>query len=210
MSISIIGLGGMARALGALALEGGNAVEVIGRDEAKATDLARTLGNATTSTIGAVPAGDIVILAVPYASAVPIVTRYGNALSGKVIVDISNPFSPDFITLVTPDGSSAAREIAEAAPTDAHVVKAFNTLFATVLTTPGHRLDVLLAGDNAQAKKSVAEFVESLGMRALDTGPLEMARRLEEIGLFMMGLGHHGLKHYNFSLGILTPGNQES
>ncbi len=203
----------MARALGALALKGGNAVEVIGRDEAKATDLARVLGSgATASTIGVAPAGDIVILAVPYASAVPIVARYADALAGKIIIDVCNPFAPDFTTLATPDGTSAAQEISDAAPADTPVVKAFNTVFATVLAAPptGHTLDVLLAGDDASAKKSVAAFIESLGLRAVDTGPLEMARRLEEIGLFMMGLGHHGLKHYHFSLGIDTHGNQES
>ena len=63
-SISIIGLGGMARAIGARAVEGGNAVEVIGRDAAKAKDLAAALGGgATAGTFGTAPAGDIVILA---------------------------------------------------------------------------------------------------------------------------------------------------
>jgi len=71
-SISFIGLGGMARAIAARAVEGGNAVEVIGRDQAKAKDLAAALGgDATAGTFGTAPAGDIVILAVPYASAVP-------------------------------------------------------------------------------------------------------------------------------------------
>ena len=73
-SISIIGLGGMARAIGARAVEGGNAVEVTGRDAAKAKDLAAALGGgATAGTFGTAPAGDIVILAVPYTSAVPVV-----------------------------------------------------------------------------------------------------------------------------------------
>jgi 8-hydroxy-5-deazaflavin:NADPH oxidoreductase len=201
-SISIIGLGHMAHTLGARALAGGNAVEVIGRDAAKATSLASALGGgATAGTTGTAPVGDIVILAVPYASAAPIVSQYGDALAGKVIVDITNPFNPNFTGLVTPNGSSAAQEIAKAAPAGAHVVKAFNTIFATVLAT-GRPLDVLIAGDDAQAKASVSAFIESLGLRPLDTGPLGMARRLEETGLLMMGLGRHGVKHYNFSLGV--------
>ena len=90
-SISIIGLGGMARAIGARAVAGGNAVEIIGRDPAKAKDLAAALGGgATAGTFGAAPAGDIVILAVPYASAVAVVAQYGDALAGKVIIDITN------------------------------------------------------------------------------------------------------------------------
>src|ERR1700679_3550185 len=101
-SISIIGAGTMARILAARALAGGNKVEVIGLDAAKAAALARGLGGgATGGTFGRVPAGDIVILALPYASEAPVVTQYGDALAGKVIVDISNPFGPDFTGLVT-------------------------------------------------------------------------------------------------------------
>lgn len=94
-SISIIGTGNMARAIGELAVAGGNTVEVIGRDQSKAADLAQTLGrNATTGEFGAVPAGDIVIVALLYAHVVPVVAQYGDALAGKVIVDISNPSMP--------------------------------------------------------------------------------------------------------------------
>jgi hypothetical protein len=113
-SISIIGLGGMARVLATRALDGANTVEVIGRDATKAAVFARTLGRgATAATIGTVPSGDIVILALPYASAAPIVSQYGDALSGKVVVDIANPFAPGFTRLLTPQGTSAAQEIAE-------------------------------------------------------------------------------------------------
>ena len=95
-SISIIGTGNMARTIGTLALKGGNTVEVIGRDPAKAADLAKPLGGgATAGTWGAVPAGDIVILAVLFDSAVPVVSQYGDALAGKIIVDITNPFNAE-------------------------------------------------------------------------------------------------------------------
>ena len=74
-SISIIGLGNMASALADRALAGGNAVEIIGRDPAKAKELAAALGGATVGTASTAPAGDIVILAVPYASAAAVVER---------------------------------------------------------------------------------------------------------------------------------------
>jgi 8-hydroxy-5-deazaflavin:NADPH oxidoreductase len=129
-SVSIIGLGGMARAIGARAVEGGNTVEVIGRDPAKAKELAAALGDgATAGTFGTTPAGSLVILAVPYASAVPIVAKYGDALAGKVVIDISNTSTADATGLVTPDGTSGAQEIAKAVPASANVVKAFNTVF---------------------------------------------------------------------------------
>jgi predicted dinucleotide-binding enzyme len=199
--ISIIGLGNMASAIGALAVEGGNAVEVIGRNPAKAAALARELGNgATAGTWGAAPAGEIVILAVLFDSAVPVVSQYGDALAGKIIVDITNPFTPDAKGLVTPDGSSAAEEIAKAAP-GAHVVKAFNTLFSNVLAAGG-QLDVFMAGDDAHAKASVSAFIESLGLRPMDAGDLSMAHWLEGAGLVEMGLMTHSLKHTNFFLGV--------
>jgi 8-hydroxy-5-deazaflavin:NADPH oxidoreductase len=205
-SISIIGAGNMARALGARAVEGGNTVEVIGRDGAKAAALATALGGGvTTRPFAADPAGEIVILAVPYASAAAVVEQYGDALSGKVIVDISNPFAAGFTDLLTPDGTSAAQEIAKAAPAGAPVVKAFNTVFGHVLATGsgrGRRLDVLIAGDDARAKADVSAFIGSLGLRALDTGPLAMAVRLEQAGLLMMGLARYGTGHYDFALGI--------
>jgi 8-hydroxy-5-deazaflavin:NADPH oxidoreductase len=201
-SISIIGSGNMASAIGALAVKGGNAVEVISRDAAKAAALAREIGNgATAGTWGAAPAGEIVILAVLFDSAVPVVSQYGDALAGKIIVDITNPFTPDAKGLVTPDGSSGAQEIAKAATKSAHVIKAFNTLFRNVLAAGGP-LDVFMAGDDAQAKASVSAFIKSLGLRPQDTGDLSMAHWLEGAGLLEMGLMTHSLKHTNFFLGV--------
>jgi 8-hydroxy-5-deazaflavin:NADPH oxidoreductase len=205
-SISIIGTGHMARILGTLAVQGGNTVQVIGRDAAKAAALARELGRgATTGTPGTAPAGDIVILAVPYASAVPVVSQCGDALAGKIIVDISNPFNPGATGLATPDGTSIAQQVAKAAPASTPVLKAFNTLFGTVLAE-GRPLDVFLAGDDAQAKASLSAFIGSLGLRPLDTGDLTMAHWLEGAGLLMMGLGRYGVGNYGFSLGVTIPG----
>jgi predicted dinucleotide-binding enzyme len=171
----------MASTLADRALAGGNAVEIIGRDPAKANELAAALGGATVGAADTAPDGDIVILAVPYASAAAVVSEYGDALQGKVIVDITNPITPDSKGFVTPDGSSGAQEIAKAAPEGAHVVKAFNTLFSNVLaagSAEGRPLDVFIAGDDAQAKARVSAFIESLGLRPMDAGQLPMARAL--------------------------------
>ena len=204
-SISIIGLGNMASTLADRALAGGNAVEIIGRDPAKANELAAALGGATVGAADTAPDGDIVILAVPYASAAAVVSEYGGALQGKVIVDITNPITPDSKGFVTPDGSSGAQEIAKAAPEGAHVVKAFNTLFSNVLaagSAEGRPLDVFIAGDDAQAKARVSAFIESLGLRPMDAGQLPMARALENAALLQLGLVAHSVKHTNFVLGV--------
>ncbi len=204
-SISIIGTGNMARAIGSSAVAGGNTVEVMGRDQFKAADLAKALGGgATMGEWGAVPAGDIVILALLYDAVVPVVSQYGDALAGKVIVDISNPFNADATGLVTPDGSSGAQEIAKAVPASASVVKAFNTIFRHVLEKG--RPDVFIAGDNAQAKVGVEAFIESLGSRPLDVGPLKMAHWLEGAGLVTMGLARNGVGNWDFALGVSTLG----
>lgn len=209
-SISIIGLGNMARVLATRALAGGNSVELIGRDPAKAAALATELGSGTTTgTFGSVPTGDIVILAVLYASTAPVVAQYGEALAGKVIVDISNPFDPTATRLVTPDNSSAAEEIAKVAPASAHVVKAFNTLFGHVLASQveNRPLDVFIAGDDVDAKARVSSTIESFGLRPLDVGDLKMARSLEGAALLMVALLlSKAVSNNNFALAINTVG----
>jgi predicted dinucleotide-binding enzyme len=204
-SISIIGTGNMARAIGARAVAGGNTVEIIGRNQSKAADLAKALGDGvTTGEFGAVPAGDIVIVSVLYANVVPVVAQYADALAGKVIVDISNPFNPAADGLAIPDDTSLAQEVAKAAPASASVVKAFNTIFGVVLDQ-GRPLDVFIAGDDARAKAGVAEFIESLGLRPRDVGGLSMAHWLEGTGLVVMGLARHGVGNFDFALSVTVP-----
>lgn len=200
-SITIIGTGNMARTIGARALAGGNTVEVVGRDHAKAAALAESLGGgATAGAWGAVPAGDIVIVALLHDAVVPAVTRYGDALAGKTVVDISNPFNAAFDGLVHGEETSIAQQAAKAAPASSSVVKAFNTVFRHVLEKG--RPDVFIAGDDPQAKAGVEAFVDSLGMRALDVGGLGMAHWLEGAGLLTVGLANHGVGNLDFSLGV--------
>ena len=200
-NISIIGTGNMARTIAARAIAGGNTVEVMGRDQSKAADLAKALGgSATTGEWGAVPAGDIVIVALLYASVVPVVAHYGDALAGKVIVEISNPFNSAADGLAHGEDTSIAQEVAKAAPASASVVKAFNTIFRHVLEKG--RPVVFIAGDDAQAKAGVAAFIESLGLRPLDVGRLKMAYWLEGAGVVTMGLARHGVGNWDFALGV--------
>src|SRR6201996_7410520 len=177
-TISIIGSGNMASAIGTRAAKHGHTIEIMSRDTAKAQAVADQIGNgATVGTFGARPAGDLVIVAVLYASAVEVVAHYGGALAGKILVDITNPFNADASGLVTTAGNSLSQQLAAAAPEDAHVVKAFNSIFRGVLAED-RPLDVIFAGDGAEAKKRFAAFVNSLDMRALDAGGLEMTHAL--------------------------------
>jgi predicted dinucleotide-binding enzyme len=191
-TISIIGSGNMATAIGSRAAKHGHTVEIMSRNPAKAQALAEQIGNgATVGAFGARPAGDIVVVAVLHGGAVEVVTRYGDALVGKTLVDITNPFNSDGDGLVTTPGNSISQQIAAAAPEGAHVVKAFNSIFGGVLAED-KPLDALFAGDSAEAKARVATFLESLDMRPLDAGGLEMTHALEWAGMLLVGLARNG------------------
>ncbi|TFD44836.1 NADP oxidoreductase [Cryobacterium frigoriphilum] len=191
-TITIIGSGNMATAIGTRAAKHGHTVELMSRNTEKAQALADQIGSrATVGTFGAKPAGDIVLLAVLYAGAVDVVEHYGEALAGKILVDITNPFNADASGVVTTPGNSVAQQIAVAAPEGAHVVKAFNTIFGGVIAED-KPVDVFFAGDSAEAKARVAAFLESLDMRALDAGALEMAHALEWAGILLVGLANNG------------------
>jgi predicted dinucleotide-binding enzyme len=127
----------------------------------------------------------VVILAVYYPGSLEIASELGERLSGKVVVDIANPLNQTFDALATAPGTSAAEEVAESAPAGARVVKAFNTTFSGTLVegqVAGQPLDVFIAGDDDEAKETVAQLVRGGGLRAIDVGPLERARQLEGLG----------------------------
>ncbi|GAA3521478.1 NAD(P)-binding domain-containing protein [Aeromicrobium panaciterrae] len=199
-TLSIIGSGNMASAIGTRAAKHGHTVEIISRNTAKAQRLVDQIGNgATAGTYGAQPAGDIVILSVLYADAVDVVTYFGEALAGKTLVDITNPFNADASGLATTEGNSVSQQIAAAAPEDAHVVKAFNMLFRDVLADD-KPVDVFFAGEDAEAKARFAAFLRTVDMRPLDTGGLEMTYVLEWASILLMGLARNGAG-FNLALG---------
>jgi predicted dinucleotide-binding enzyme len=201
-TISIIGSGTMAAAIGDRVAKAGHIVEVISRDPAKAKALAdRLAAGATTGSYGAAPSGDIVILAVPYSSAASVVADFGETLTSKLIIDVANPVNSDLSGLLTPLGSSGAEETAKGLPADAHLVKAFNTIFGHVLAKDA-RLDAFFAADDPQVKARVSTFIESLGLRPFDVGGLRMAQTLEALGLMMIGLAKNGAGTWDFALNV--------
>jgi NADPH-dependent F420 reductase len=191
MQVTIIGTGNMGRGIGTRVLAGGHELTLLDREPGKAEELARELGG-SAGAFGDPIAGDVVVLAVPYEAAGPIVQQYGEELAGKVVVDITNPVDwQTFDGLVTPPDSSAAEEIAKSAPEGARVVKAFNTTFAGTLVegqVAGQPLDVPIAGDDDEAKETVAQLARDGGLVAIDAGPLRRARQLEGLGFLGMTL----------------------
>ena len=192
MNVTIIGTGNMARGIGSRLVAGGHDVTVLGKETSDAEEVVNELGangSVKAGRSGDEIADDVVVLAVYYPDAKAAVEQYGDALSGKVVVDITNPVNESF-DLVTPPDSSAAQELASSAP-GANVVKAFNTTFANTLTqgaVSGQPLDVFIAGDDEDAKSKVAQLAEDGGLRPVDAGPLKRAHELEAVGALHMSV----------------------
>jgi predicted dinucleotide-binding enzyme len=194
MHITIIGTGNMARAIGTRALAGGHELTIVAKDAEHAEEAIAALegsGGAPTAAIDGDPiGGDVVVLAVYYPDARAAVEQHAEQLGGKVVVDITNPVNDTVDALVVPPDGSATEELAKLAP-QARMVKAFNTTFARTLgpgAVAGQPLDVLIAGDDEDAKAAVATLARDGGLNPIDTGPQHRARELEALGLLHMTL----------------------
>lgn len=205
--ITIIGSGNMARAIGTRAVAAGRSLQILSRSPDHAAKLAAELdADATSGGLGDIPEGDIVVLALYFGPAKEVATHYGDTLSGKTVVEISNPTDPEtFDSLTVEPGSSAAEEIAALLP-GAQVVKAFNTTFAGPLTagsTGGMPLDVFIASDSEDAASAVASFAAAAGLRPLRVGGLRHARELEGFQLLVMALqANPAYESFNWATGL--------
>ncbi len=186
MKITIIGTGNMAKALATRFIAGGHEIRFHAHEMEQGEALAKSL-NADVEAMGA-QLDDVVVLAVPFGEIVNIVEQYGDAFSGKVIIDITNPIDFATFELIPPAGTAGAEEVANLMP-EASIVKAFNTTFAGTLLTgeiAGKPLDVFVAADDPAAKETVMQLVKDAGLRAINAGPLENARHLEGFQLIHM------------------------
>lgn len=194
MKITVIGTGNMGSAFAKQLSAAGHIVRLTGRDTGKAQTLAEQFTN-----VSAYPASEalgdseVVVLATPYDDAVPALQSLGD-LTGKVVIDITNPLSADYMSLTIGHVTSASEEIAKSVP-QAHVVKAFNTLFAQVLAEgPTFANDqtgsVFVASDSERAKQTALTLARSLGWKTVDAGGLVNARYLEPLAGFNIYLGY--------------------
>ena len=135
----------------------------------------------------AVQGAEIVILSVPFRNQSETLTNLKAALAeGQLVVDATVPLAAAVSGKATrllgvPQGS-AAQQAQEMVPDGVRVVSAFHTVSAALLTDLDHALDedVLVCGDKRADKERVAELVGHIdGLRAVDCGPLEMARIVE-------------------------------
>ena len=186
MKVAIIGAGNVGKALGGSVARAGHDVVITARDPEHAREAAEQIGaQVGDNNIDAVSSADVVILAVWYPVALgEIAPEIAAAARGRVIIDVTNPVKPDLSGLTTND-RSAAEELQQKLP-GARVVKAFNTVFGANQANPRPGVQVLVAGDDADAKQQVRQLAESLGMTTIDAGGLSAARPLEEMALLNM------------------------
>jgi NADPH-dependent F420 reductase len=183
-TIAVIGTGDVGSALGPEFAKQGHTIVYGSRnpERAKVKELVTNTGDLASATTPADAAAqaDIVVLAVPGLLVEEITKGLGN-LSGKIIIDPTNPLERRMNRLVHAVDTSNAEIIQEAAP-GAYVVKAFNTLNWRTMVDPasaGGPVSIPLVGDNGRAKDKVAELVSAMGLEPIDVGPLRDARWVE-------------------------------
>lgn len=195
MTIGILGSGKVGKALGAWASERGQKVAFCSRTEAHAQEAARAAGNGAEALplAGLIGRCDMLLLTLPFGEIEPTLAPFQSTLAGSILVDVTNPITPDHRGLTIGHTDSGAETLARAFP-GAKVVKAFNAIFAEVyaarrVSLGGHAISTFYAGDDAEAKGRVRELLELLGFDAVDAGPLRNARYLEPLSLLNIHLG---------------------
>jgi predicted dinucleotide-binding enzyme len=193
MTIAILGTGVMAKGLAQRFASTGGTVVLGSRDAERSRKVAAEVGDGVqaASLAGAAELGDIIVLAVPYDAARDVLAAAGD-LTGKTIIDITNPLKPDYSDLTIGFTSSAGEEIQKAAP-KANVVKALNTVFASLLANPtinGAPVTAFYAGDNEAANTKVRGVLDRAGFKPEFAGPLKSARYLEPVGMLNIVLGY--------------------
>ena len=190
MRIAIIGAGNVGGGLGRAAVAAGHDVVVTAAHPEKAHAVAAEIGAQSADSVPAAAQGaQVVVLAVPASEAPAVAAAAAAAAPGAVVVDATNPLNATFDGLAI-EGISGAEAVQQAAGSTP-VIKAFNTVFASRYAAPaeqGDPLTVLVAGDDAAAKSTVAELATSLGFSSLDAGSLRFARTLEELAFLNITL----------------------
>lgn len=177
--IAILGTGNMGS--GVAARLNGKADVVIG---------SRTPGAGQLTYADAVSQADIVVFALPFDAALEAAGTL--ALDGKTVVDMSNPVTADFSGLKLGHTSSAAEEIQKAAP-GARVIKAFNTIFASLFAVPANTTEtvpVFVAGNDEAAVAAVDDLATKAGFAVENVGGLDGARLLEPVGMLNIRFGY--------------------
>lgn len=127
---------------------------------------------------------EIIILSVPYSAHQSTLETIKPYLTGKILVDVTVPLQPPAVrTVHIPEGKSAVLEAQALLGDDVQVVSAFQNVSAEKLKDPHADVgcDVLVCGDQADAKEQVIKLVQAAGMRGFDAGPLANSVAIEAL-----------------------------
>lgn len=152
----------------------------------------------------AAASADAVVLATPWSAVASVLETCGD-LSGKILVDCTNPIRSDFEGLTLGVDDSGGETVARLAPR-AKVVKAFNTVGFNIMEQPAFQRGpaaMLVAGDDADAKQVVMNLAEDLGFEAADAGPLTQSRGLEAMAWLWIAMAMKYGYGRDFAFGLL-------
>lgn len=208
MKVGIIGSGNVGSALGQHWATAGHQIKFGVRDTAKPEllKLLEKIGpNASAGSVAQAAAfADVIVLTTPWNSTQDAVLEAGN-VSGKIVVDCTNPLKADLSGLTIGLDTSAAELVAQWA-VGARVVKCFNTTGAENMTNPLFGTDravMFLAGDDDDAKTTVGQLGEDLGFEMVDAGGLTIARLLEPVAMLWIHLAYRRGQGRDFAFKLL-------
>lgn len=193
MQIAIVGSGNVGHALGGAWKTSGHDIVFAVREPGagKAKQLAKE-GFRVARMADAAKGADVIMLAVPWTEIATVIESLG-PLKGKIVIDATNPLTPDLEMGLGFD-DSAGETVALLAP-GARVVKAFNTTGAENMAKAKdfpNKPVMFVAGDDAAAKKTVQKLAEDIGFEAIDAGPLKASRYLEPMAMQWIKLAYGG------------------
>ncbi len=172
------------------------------RAEDTATELNELLGRDTVrgmENAAAAQAAEMVVLSVPYKAHQPTLEGVKDAVQGKILLDVTVPLQPPKVRQVTlPEGRSAAEEAQAIVGEGVRVVSGFQNVSAVYLKDLDFPVecDVLVTGDDAEAKQLVIAMVEAIGTRGFDAGPLANAIVAESLTPVLLAINkNHKVKH---------------
>lgn len=197
MTTAIVGVGNIGSSVARHLVAGGEPVVLTAKDESRAQALAEELARAA-SVEDAISGAEAVLLAVWLDAMRELIPAYADLLTGKVVIDPSNPIGFDAsgqMMRTLPDGESSGSVVAALLPAGAHYVKAFGTLGADALAASANRdpLAVLFyATDDDDAEKTIERLIRAAGFEPWKAGGVAAAGRIEAPGGDLHQYGFNG------------------
>ncbi len=178
MKIAILGFGSVGKQFANLFSKAGHDI-IIGLRSSSSSELPYPSGTFKEAS----EAAEVIAIALPFDACADVLPELAEVTKGKTIIDSTNPLNADWSPKLLGQENSASEEISRLLP-EAHVVKAFNTIFADVMNQPvkgGQAITAFIAGDNAEAKQKIITLANDIGYVPIDTGLLYTARYLESM-----------------------------